>query len=534
MWTGVAFTLAYWWLLSVDGEEEGKERGAPEVQLNLVLCQMGGWTHEYLVIFRVGPASDGFDYRHAFVDLQLLTGNDEEVGIPMRYRAATLLAAANAVGASEMHMIVCRRIPMAPISGIKANHSVPGAFLPLTSMTVIDLLGDGGTGITLQEETFCQCIEYQMSILRPLSDAMVQALRQSRPPPSPSSPHRQPPVSLLRLTRRERMAFILFGFGVTALKTMIARRYMPLYRDWKDVGQTMTGFFIVAFVLIAFNVVLLGAVETLYLMFIKTPYLIKLQGAIPAAPSQSSKVNGMWWARLAGLAALYGISVLMCTAAVLFSKPLDIESGALWTGMTNFCLVCSIGLWMLLEEMIMHRVKRKHAERDYSEVMQSRQENDRSKSMPNFSNQDSSSNNYYAFDQSSAFSKMVAQSSGGPKLYNPKRFRFDGTAANGGSAEAANIPGSEVKSLCPAYSQFLETNKSRSKSAHKCAAKSQANLKENSSSMVVKPQLSKQQQKSSDQLKQQNKGRSSSVRAQSNRSLNTKHKQPSNTQLQAK
>ena len=75
-------------------------------------------------MFKFGPATDGFDFETSYIDLQLLVGIDEPMGNPLRYSATNL---ADTIIA-EIHMIVCRITPMAPITGIRANHSSPGLF----------------------------------------------------------------------------------------------------------------------------------------------------------------------------------------------------------------------------------------------------------------------------------------------------------------------------------------------------------------------------------------------------------------------
>lgn len=436
------------------------------MQLNLVLCQPGTWTHQYLVIFRVGPGSDGFSFhfqKDTFIDLQLLTGKDEEMGMPIRYKAAFLSDPSRNCTA-EMHMIVFSRIPMGRINGLRANHSVPGSYLPLTSMTVVEL--DKGNSI-LQEETFREYIHYEMSILRPVSDANGLPLKDS----IPAHPL---PITSLRLTCQEKMAYCLFAFGFTSTLTMV---YLHLYTKWKVVSLTMTQFLFYAFLLSIFTCVLLGSVEAVYLKYIKTPYLLSNQNLHNSA--QPNRLDAHWLARCAYLGALYLLSFGMSIAAILLSRTMGLESGALWTGMTCFAFVCSIGLWLLLEEIIMSQMKLKRAKEDLSR-MYSGAEYRGSRSMMNFSSQDSikSSNN-----KSSALSKMAFPSSSGPKLHNPKRFQPVGTA--GGTSNTPKLSTTvEVKSLCPAYSQFRSTHKSQTRSH-----KSSTNLMIHKENCHLKPIL---------------------------------------------
>lgn len=435
-WITVLFTLAYKWLFE---EEEEEGQPAPEVQLNLVLCSMTTWTHQYLIIFRLGPPSDGFHFhKDGYIDMQLLTGKDEEMGMPVRYKAP-FLSDPSMTSTAEMHMIVFSRIPLGRVSGLKANHSVPGSYLLLINMTVFEL--EKGNSI-IQEETFRQYIYNEMSVLRPLSD--------SKAIPNILPDHRLP-ITSLRLTRQEKMAYCLFAFCFTSVHTMV---YLHLYQNWKVVGLTMTLFSLYAFLLSIFTCGLLGSVEAVYLKYIKTPFLLNNQNLLSSP--QATRFNLSWISRCVYLGALYLLSFAMSIAAILLSKSMDIQSGVLWTGMTNLVFVCSIGLWLLLEEIFMLQIKLKRAKEDYSSRVDSGAESSHSKSMIYFSTKDSNKN------KSSAFSKMAYPSSDGPKLYNPKRFHLVDT--DGGTGDSLKVSTVEVKSLCPAYSHFMSTHKSRTMS----------------------------------------------------------------------
>ena len=109
-WILLLVILVYSTLCNQDSRE-------PEMQVNMVLCVAGKSSYEYLVVFRVGLATDGFNYNTNYIDLQLLTDNDEPIGSPLRYSCAKLPDQMCA----EMHMLVGRVSPMPTITGIKVN-----------------------------------------------------------------------------------------------------------------------------------------------------------------------------------------------------------------------------------------------------------------------------------------------------------------------------------------------------------------------------------------------------------------------------
>src|SRR5699024_10089424 len=80
----------------------------PEVQLNLILCVAALAKYEYLIVFRVGPATDGFDYNTGHIDFQLMTDQNESVGAPVRFSTDKLTDPI----CSELHMYVMTISPL--------------------------------------------------------------------------------------------------------------------------------------------------------------------------------------------------------------------------------------------------------------------------------------------------------------------------------------------------------------------------------------------------------------------------------------
>ena len=79
----IIFILVYLILLSIIYCNETLPLET-EVQYNMILCMPGHNTYEYLTVFRIGPASDGFDYKNSYIDFQLFSSTTESIGIPIR------------------------------------------------------------------------------------------------------------------------------------------------------------------------------------------------------------------------------------------------------------------------------------------------------------------------------------------------------------------------------------------------------------------------------------------------------------------
>lgn len=143
-----------------DGFKAGNGVVIPDAQVNNVLCSASEATEQYLVTFRLGPATDGFQattYTSAgnrcgpgWVDIQLLVGgggggggdghqlSDGRIGSPMRYPLAPKIDAGRSV-LSELVMLVLKRGKMQPITALQLCHSSPGQLLLLYDFTVVDL-----------------------------------------------------------------------------------------------------------------------------------------------------------------------------------------------------------------------------------------------------------------------------------------------------------------------------------------------------------------------------------------------------------
>lgn len=87
--------------------------------LSAYLCKDGNIEFEYRIIFRVGCPSAAFDMNKAFIDLELLGPEKENLSDLVRFNLAKL---PNRI-CGEMHLLLGRMNEIPTIYGIRARHS---------------------------------------------------------------------------------------------------------------------------------------------------------------------------------------------------------------------------------------------------------------------------------------------------------------------------------------------------------------------------------------------------------------------------
>ena len=97
----------------------GGSPNEPEEQTQYMLCMSENAIYDYLLIFRVGCPSHGFDLNNSCIDFEILGQKDEMIGSPFRFDCSLL----GDIVCGEMHCIIRRLTPMPTIQGIRASHS---------------------------------------------------------------------------------------------------------------------------------------------------------------------------------------------------------------------------------------------------------------------------------------------------------------------------------------------------------------------------------------------------------------------------
>lgn len=442
-WTIVGLILIYIWIFA------GDEQRDPEVQFALVLCMPGHATFEYLVIFKVGLATEDFDYQSTFIDLQLLGIDDEAgkspsglfffflthikpaVGLTVRYSASNLIDPI----CSEIHMIICRITPLGTITGVRASHSAQGCLLRIYEMTVINLREDNTVKDTvIQEETFQQFISSETSIIRPLTEEMVKVFKQT------GTAHCQLESLLFSLTCTEKIAFTQLVICLTSCLVMLAHTKFHYYAHWKNIGESLGQFGLCFITVAAFNWLLLAFLEPIFVFYIKKPYL--LERYEQATSSQILYRN--WLIRLIFLLAFYVCSLVFSGLTIFFSLSLDLTSTGLWSGMTSCVLALSIGAWLLVEAYSFGCFKTRSVTNSDTFAYLS------GDWCPPSAFQAVHTINFTECEESQAHESKSSLI--GPRLLTPNLAH---------SSIHAKLSSKQIEKACPAYSLFMKSHKSK-------------------------------------------------------------------------
>ena len=234
----------------------------PEVQVNMILCMVGHSTNDYLVMFRVVPAtpiaSTWDESCPDYIDFQLLTIDNEPIGIPCRY-------AANFVQDQclEMHMLVCRISPLPPITALLAYNSNPNSVLLLYDFSIVDLITN-------------QMVQVEV-INRPISNTEASIIRLHSGKNLTKGTHRKPKLKdwlplifANQLTINEYIPMASFIITFIWLIMIVCCRFLKLILYWKD-GFPLILLHYGIFVLCAtaISLIIIAIIETIYIHYVK-------------------------------------------------------------------------------------------------------------------------------------------------------------------------------------------------------------------------------------------------------------------------
>lgn len=214
----------------------------PEVQFSLIVCMPGNCKNEYLVIFRVGGASDHFDFENSYIDFQLLTDDFEPIGIPIRFACNKLPDR----DCGEMHLVIGRITPMPQVLAVRANHSCLDNLLFFYDLTVVDL-ADGVT--VVQEEAINQYVTYDSKIFTP-RDGDEQLFVK--------------PDSSYKLTRCQSVTVGLVLTAFTCLFIAALMRYLDVYVHWHNPRKSGLGASLTIIIALILNLLLYFVLVWIY------------------------------------------------------------------------------------------------------------------------------------------------------------------------------------------------------------------------------------------------------------------------------
>ena len=111
-----------------------------EQQLSLVLCSPRNLRHQYIILFRIGCASEDFDWINANIDIELFGSNKTLIGPMVRFSAARLTDPVD----SYMKIIMGRIVPIPKIESIHIAHTgIKGTKIFLFWVKVFELSEKG-------------------------------------------------------------------------------------------------------------------------------------------------------------------------------------------------------------------------------------------------------------------------------------------------------------------------------------------------------------------------------------------------------
>ncbi|KAJ6218682.1 hypothetical protein RDWZM_004494 [Blomia tropicalis] len=345
----------------------GEGTANPEIQLNLNLCMPGQSTHEYLAIFRVGPATDGFDYENSHIDIQLLTTRDEPVGIPMRFSCSKFPDRFF----SELHMLICRLSAIPPITAMRINHSDTFNLMYILDFSVISLR-DGN--LVIQEETIDQFITSDPRLIR-LESALLSLSKSCRT--SEMSNHTLKPKDqswfpLIAFTMSwpEIVAFSVFVVGFQSAEVMAARLDLDCYHYWHDFNKSIFQYAVCVISISALTIVLLGLIEWYYLKVIKRYYLRQFHKQM--TDNETCSVGRGMIGKTFLLASLYAIGILLSVYTFTMANSLDTQSALIVSGIWLTSLALTFGLWFLIDNSIFAYMNNMRRNIDFRQMIASK------------------------------------------------------------------------------------------------------------------------------------------------------------------
>ena len=353
----------------------------PEIQLNMMLCMLGSSTHEYLAIFRVGPATIGFNFDDTTIDIQLLTTNDETIGIPSRFSARlfpdTLFA--------EMHMLICRMSPLPPVTAIRASHSCVvggrgsninytsngsssyhgnsdciGQLLYFHGFTVADLRENSSV---IQEEKIRKFITSESNIFRPDNNDCLTAKTKL------TIEQRQRKgwlkmIGIHKLSLIESATFVLFIFGLVAMATTLAAPDPYYYVNWKRISSSIFQCLLQVIYTSAACLIIVTILELIFVWFIKRNSLVEAHLQI----TSNTNVYTYWLIRLLFLGLLFAAGIGLIIIMLEEIKQ-NFIGGMFWTGVNILTQVMTIGLWFVLNDCIFELIRRHQAHQNIVKVL---------------------------------------------------------------------------------------------------------------------------------------------------------------------
>lgn len=327
----------------------------PEVQCNPILCSSGEGKFEYLAIFRVGPATIGFDFQNSYIDIQLFSSNHEPVGIPYRYSCDNLPN----VLLAEMHMIVSRISRMPTLIAIQMNHSSMNHLLYFHDFELYDLMSDTliqsdqiNRFITCEPATFPIRTQER---LNSTSSSTMKCTQKSASNTNRSSRDSEqlksdswialidtPPPNMI-----EHIVLTILIIGLNCL--VIVRFGIGTYYDHgKFVNQSRKPISGTFFIVTCLSLALVIPIEYLMMRYLKRYSLIERRTQMVTGES-NYKFRII---RFIILLLLFIIGLAMAIYSITYGSSLSLVDCGLWSGLFLSTLALSINLWLLIDSFI--------------------------------------------------------------------------------------------------------------------------------------------------------------------------------------
>ena len=382
----------------------------PEMQVNMVLCNPDQAVYEYLVVFRVGLATKGFDYNTNYIDLQLLTTNDEPIGQPNRYSCAKLPDKM----CTEMHMLVGLISAIPPITGVQANHADSHNLLHFQDFMVLNLRGEY---TVVQAENIDQFITSEPFIFRP--QPKVSAAKSKVQDNLSKTKPAWLPLASSETHASEKVAICVFALGFIAIGTMFARIELHCYQYWKDMVRSMLHFSL-CLVTVSISVwLLIFLIKFIYATCIEQNYMY--ESYMKATRNDGSSCYRI--IRILYLLVLNIIGIVLSgyTISLSYQYKLDYTSAFIWSGINSCTAVMAIGLWLVLDEWIYESIKSIYAEKDFVQQMYNHNKSP-AISHQVYSNQSTIFKLLSTKSVKSTTSSTAGIINSGPKLMNPEMY----------------------------------------------------------------------------------------------------------------
>ncbi len=350
-----------------------------EVQLNMILCNPNRAKYHYLVVFRLGFATDGFPYESAHLDLQLLSESAEPIGQTSRF-ACRHLSPNRMV--SEVLMRIFSVIPLPLVTGVRARHSDPFNLMHFQGFSVFDIQGRSML-IRIQEETIDQFITCESTVFVPLSRLQKLDIEVTKKctMTSSTSVTKSQSTFWLPLTAEttsmyapEKLAILVLIFGLVGFATMHSHIELGYYQSWKNFKVSMGWFAFCLSGITSLSMLTIVLLELFYGAFISQGYLAETYFEATHCRRAEGEVT-LWYCyrplRLLYILALYGAGIAFAsfTASLADQHRLQYNEVFLWSGMSLSTLSLTVGVWAVVHKCIIAAMMRKRRRLNYVQLL---------------------------------------------------------------------------------------------------------------------------------------------------------------------